>query len=131
MSDINVYVFYKDTYIGDIKYNEENDSYRYIPKLKGKIQDDWIYITNANDPEWFKETIIDTRCIDPNRVTLRDVLHELNMIELIPFEYMCKTLFMSETDMYWACKEFNPKQFWIRHPLSVICPEYKEKFASI
>ncbi len=127
-----VYVFFKDIYIGDMYYNTKTDTYSYTPKLDGKIQDDWYLVSNADkDAEWFKETIIDTRCIDPHRVTLRTVLNNLNMRELVPFEYMCKTYFQSSTDMYWGCLEKKPQNFWIFNPLSCICPEYKEKMKQI
>ena len=122
------YVYTKDQYVGDMYYDTEKKEYSYVanPDADPDLQNYWLYVSNADkDPKWFKDTLENCRCIDPNRVNLREILHKHNMLTLDPHEFMVKNKFTSSNDFCWATKEYQPDLFWW-HPLSILLPECEE-----
>ena len=121
-----LHIFHADEYLGDLIHNTNGDTYDYIQKSSSDMAKLCNKITNAdNGPKRFKETLLDTRVIPPNRIDCREILRRLDLLEYDPWKIMYKINFTSD-DMFWAHEEMVPEWFWTNHHLASYHPRYTE-----
>lgn len=121
-----LHVFHADEYLGDLIHDTDGDRYSYVQKSNSDMADLWNRITNADkEPSRFRETLLDTRVVPPDRIDLREILKLLGLFEYDPWKIMYKTNFTSD-DMFWAREEMDPNWFWYNHPLASWHSRYTE-----
>lgn len=72
------HIFHADEYIGDLIHDTDVDKYNYIQKSNSDMAKLWNKITNADKGhKRFRETLLDTRVIDINRIDCREILRRM------------------------------------------------------
>lgn len=122
-----LHVFFADEYLGDLIHDSNGDKYDYIQKTNSQHAEDWNYITNADrGPEQFKDTLLHTRVIPPDRIDCREILRRLGLHEYDPWKIMKISHFITD-DLFWASEDMDPDWFWTHHFLASYHPKYPEK----
>lgn len=81
------HIFHTDEYIGDLTHDTNGDTYNFEFKSNSHAAQLWNTITNADKgPERFKETLLDTRVMSPNRIDCREILRRVGLLEYDPME---------------------------------------------
>ena len=118
------HIFHANEYIGDLMHDTNGDKYEYISKSNSNNAKRWIKITNADKgPERFKETLLDTRVMSPDRIDCREILRRMSLYEYDPWKIMTQIHFTTD-DMFWGHKDMVPDWFWYNHPLASWHPNY-------
>lgn len=120
------HIFHADVYIGDLIHDTNGDSYDFIQKSDSDSARLWNQITNADKgPKRFKETLLDTRVMDRNRIDVREILKRMGLFEYDPWKIMTQIHFTSD-DLFWGHKDMVPEWFWTNHPLASWHPKYEK-----
>lgn len=130
-----LFVFGLDTFIGELTHDSLTDKYEFKPVDNPsedalEFLDLWNLATNADKPDKFKETLLNSRVVPKNQAGLDKTLTRLGLTEYDAWRLM-KINKLQSNDMFWASENKNPDEFWKYSWLAKIQPEYNEKIAEI